>query len=169
VLFVRVSLFLRRRFPVHSTGTVEASTVYRGVVVHHRLVIHIVNLGHVDVIHRPVVVEIIPPPISAFIAFSHVSIAIIYPAIETDVRSPVTCIPYVHSVVPSPISRRPQEAGRRRKHPCTGYPVIIFIVIAISPVAGRPDIIVAGTNRLYVDWQGGWRDSNGYSNDLPEQ
>ena len=169
VLFARVSFFLRPRFPVHSTRTVKAGTVDRCIVVDYRLVIHIVNLGDVHVVHSPVVVEIVSPPISPFITFSRVSIAIIYPAIETDARSPVTVIPYVCPVIPSPISRRPQVAGRRRKHPCAGNPVIIFIVFAVSPVAGRPDIIFAGTNGLHVDWQRGGRDSNRYSNDLPER
>jgi len=169
MLFAPVRLFLRRRSPVHSTRTVKASAVDRRVVVHHRLVIHVVNLGHVHVIHRSVVVEIVSPPISALITFPPVSIAVIYSAIETDVRPPVTPIPYIHSVVPSPISRRPQVAGRRREHPCAGYPVIIFIVVAVSPVAGRPDIIIAGTNRLYVHRQRRGRDNNGYSNALPER
>ena len=169
MLLVRVSFFLRRRSSAHSTRTVEASAVYRAVVVDHRLVIHIVNLGDVHVVHSPVVVEIVPPPVSALITFSTVPIAVIYSAIETDARSPVTVIPSVRSVVPSPVSGCPQIAGRRRKHPCARHPVIIFIVFAVSPVAGRPDIIVAGTNRLYVDRQGGGRDSDGYSNDLPER
>ena len=93
MLLVRVSFFLRGRFPAHSTRTVKASTVDRCIVVDHRLVVHIMNLGHVHVIHRSVVVEIVSPPISAFITFSHISIAVIYPAIETDTRAPVTVIP----------------------------------------------------------------------------
>ena len=169
MLLVRVSFFLRRRSSTHSTRTIEASAVYRGVVVDHRLVIHIVNLGDVHVVHSPVVVEIVPPPISALITFSTVPIAVIYSAIETDARSPVTVIPYVCPVVPSPVSGCPQVAGRRRKHPCAGNPIIIFIVFAISPVAGRPDIIFAGTNGLHVDWQRRGRNTNRYSNDLPER
>ena len=169
MLLVRVSFFLRCRFPVHSTRTIEASAVYRGVVVNHRLVIHIVNLGHVHVVHRPVVVEIVPPPVSALITFAPISITVIYSAIETDMRSPVTIVPKISSVVPSPVTGCPQVAGRRRKHPCAGHPVIIFIVVAISPVAGRPDIIISGTNRLHVHRQRRWGNNNGYSNDLPER
>jgi hypothetical protein len=93
VLLVRVRFLLRRRFPVHATRTVEAGAVDRGVVVNYRLVINIVNDGHVHVIHTSVVEEIVSPPISALIAFSRISIAVIYSAIETDVRSPVTSIP----------------------------------------------------------------------------
>lgn len=169
MLLVRVSFFLRRRPSAHSTRTVEASAVYRVVVVHHRLVINVVDYCYIDVIHRSVVVEIVSAPISTLVTFSHIPIPVIYPAIETDVRSPVAVIPLVYSVVPSPISRRPQVAGRRRKHPCAGNPVIIFIVFAVSPVAGRPDIIFARTNGLHVDWQRWGRDSNRYSNDLPER
>ena len=169
VLFVRVSLFLRRRFAVYSTRTVKASAVDRRIIVHHRLVVDIVDYCHVHVVHPSVVVEVVPPPVSALITFSTVPIAVIYSAIETDARSPVTVIPSVRSVVPSPVSGCPQIAGRRRKHPCARHPVIIFIVFAVSPVARRPDIIVAGTNRLYIDRQGGGRDSDGYSNDLPER
>ena len=168
MLLVRVSFLLRRRSSAHSTRTIEASAVYRAVVVDHRLVIHIVNLGDVHVIHRSVVVEIVSPPISAFITFSHISIAVIYPAIETDARTPVTVIPYVRPVVPSPVSGCPKVAGRRREHPCAGHPVIIFIVFTVSPVAGRPDIIFARTNGLHVDRERRGRDSNRYSNDLPE-
>ena len=169
VLFVRVSLFLRRRSPVYSTRTVKAGAVDRRVVVDHRLVVNVVNFCHVHVVHRPVVEEIVSPPIPALVTFSAVPVAVIDPAIETDVRSPVTSVPYVHSVVPSPVTGCPQEARRRRKHPCAGHPVIIFIVVAVCPVAGRPNIIFAGTNRLYVHRQRGGRDSNRYSNDLPER
>ena len=169
MLLVRVSFFLRRRSSAHSTRTIEASAVYRGVVVNHRLVIHVVNLGHIHVIHSSVVVEIFSPPISALITFSPISIAVIYPAIETDVRSPVTIIPCVRSVVPPPISGCPQVARRRGKHPCAGDPIIVFIVVAVRPVAGRPDIIVGGANWLYVDRQRGRRDSDRYSNALPER
>ena len=168
MLLVRVSFFLRARFPVHSTRTVKAGTVDRCIVVDHRLVIHIVNLGHIHVIHRSVVVEIVSPPISALITFSPISIPIIYPAIETDAGSPVTVIPLVYSVVPSPIARRPQVAGCGRKHPRAGHPVIILIIVAISPVTGRPDIIIAGTNWLHVNRQRRGRDSDSYSN-LPER
>jgi hypothetical protein len=168
MLLVRVSFFLRRRSSAHSTRTVKAGTVDRCIVVDHGFVINIVNLGDVYVIHRSVVVKIVSPPISALITFSPISIAVIYSAIETHVGSPVTVIPYVCPVVPSPVTGCPQVAGRRREHPCAGHPVIIFIVVAVGPVAGRPDIVVTGTNRLYVNGQGGGRDSNGYSNDLPE-
>ena len=168
MLLVRVSFFLRRWSSAHSTRTIEASAVYRGVIIDHRFVIHVVYLGYVHVVHSPVVVETVSPPISAFITFSHISIAVIYPTIETDARSPVTVIPYVCPVVPSPVSGCPQVAGRRRKHPGAGNPVVIFIVFAISPVAGRPDIIFARTNGLHVDRERRGRDSNRYSNDLPE-
>jgi hypothetical protein len=168
MLLVRVSFFLRRRSSAHSTRTVKAGTVDRCIVVDHRLVIHIVNLGDVHVVHSPVVVEIVSPPISALITFSPISIAVIYSAIETHVGSPVTVIPYVCPVVPSPVTGCPQVAGRRHKHPCAGHPVIVFIVIAVSPVAGRPDIIIAGTNWLYVNRQCRGCDSDRYSN-LPER
>jgi hypothetical protein len=168
MLLVRVSFFLLRRSSAHSTRTIEASAVYRGVVVNHRLVIDIVNLGHVHVIHRSVVVEIVSPPISALITFSPISIAVIYSAVETHVGSPVTVIPYVCPVVPSPVTGCPQVAGRRREHPGAGNPVIIFIIVAVSPVAGRPDIIISGTNRLHVHRQRRGRDSDRYSN-LPER
>jgi hypothetical protein len=168
MLLVRVSFFLRRRSSAHSTRTVKAGTVDRCIVIDHGFVISIVNLGDVHVIHRSVVVEIVSPPISALITFSSISIAVIYSAIETHVGSPVTVIPLVHPVVPPPISGCPQVAGCRRKHPCAGNPVIILIVFAISPVTGRPDIIVAGTNRLYVNRQCRGGDSDRYSN-LPER
>jgi len=93
MLLVSVSFFLRGRFPVHSTRTVKAGTVNRCIVVDHRLAVHIMNLGHVHVIHSPVVVEIVSPPISALVTFSDVPITVIYPAIETDTRAPVTVIP----------------------------------------------------------------------------
>jgi hypothetical protein len=169
VLFVRVSLFLRRRSPVHSTRTVKASSVDRRIVVDHCPVVNVVNFCHVYVIHCSVVEEIVSLPIPALITFSAIPVAVIDPAIETDVRSPVTSIPCVHSVVPPPITGCPQEARRRHKHPCAGHPVIIFIVVAVCPVARRPDIILAGTDRLYVHRQRGGRDSNRYSNHLSER
>jgi hypothetical protein len=87
-------------------------------------------------------------PESAVEALTGVSEAVIDAAVETDVRPPISGVPHIDAIAPSPISWSPEQAYFRRFYPDARYPVIS--VRAVCPVTGLPDVAVAGTSRLYI-------------------
>ena len=94
-------------------------------------------------------------PTSAFVAFSKITEAIIDPAVETYLRTPVAVIEKKTFAAPTPIPWSPQETDFRRHHPCARHPVIIVEVVAVGPVAGCPNVTVPRTKRLLIDRQRG--------------
>jgi hypothetical protein len=149
---------LMRRSPVLSVRTCVDPTVppvvadpVHGSVVDHRGVISVVTVGDVYVIHRAVVLELSVVPTAAFIAPAAVAVAIIDPAIETDVRTPVALIESVSAVAPAPIAWGPEETGSRRHYPRTWHPVII--ALAVGPVSRCPDVTLLGARRLLIHRQ----------------
>lgn len=138
--------------------TIEARAI---VVIHHDGVvdIRIVNDGDVYIVHCSVVVEVAAVPTAAVIATAGVAEAVVNSAVEANSRSPIAGNKDIASVFPSPVARRPKESRIGSLHPSARHPIVVFSVP--SPVAGSPDVIVAGTRRLcvYGKW---WRgDSNG--------
>lgn len=90
--------------------------VVNGPIVHNDGLVH-VNIGDAGVVyvyHGAVVKESAAPPFTADEAIAAVTISIIYPAIETDMGTPVTAVPTIVSVIPSPVARRPEHANRGR-------------------------------------------------------
>jgi hypothetical protein len=149
---------LMRRSPVLSVRTcvdpavspVVADPVHRRIV-DHRGVIGVVNVGDVNIIHRAVVLELSVVPAAAVIAVTAVAVAIVDPAIEAYVRTPVTLIESVSAVAPAPIAWSPEEPGSRSHYPRTWYPIII--AFAVSPVSRGPDVTLGGTRRLLIHRQ----------------
>jgi hypothetical protein len=74
------------------------------------------------------------------------------------VRSPVTTIPNVEAIIPTPVAWGPKHSDRS-KHPCARYPVVAIVVIP-RPVARRPDVALTGTEGLNINRQRRWADSN---------
>src|SRR5580700_2794667 len=163
VLRVRISFFLCCRSPVHAARPVKAGASRRVVVIDHRLGVNVVNHRDIHVIHRAIIEEVTAFPASPFIPIADISKTVINSTVETDLGAPVTAIPRVHSVVPAPITRRPQEAGSRCLYPSARHPIIIAIIVAPSPIARRPYISIIWTYRLYVNRQRGRRHSDRYS------
>src|SRR5260370_24142174 len=120
------------------------------VVVHHRRVVHVVDFGHVDVIHRTVVVEAPAVPAATFIPAAKISVAVIDPAVKTYDRSPISFVKHKRGSTPGPISRSPQETNFRRQHPSSRHPVIVYIVGVPGPITWGPDIPLSLANRLHV-------------------
>src|SRR5579884_2518739 len=115
--------------------------------------IHVLNHGCVYAVDGRVVEERATAPVSAFIARSEVSIAIVNATIETDVRSPIAGVPYIKPCVPAPVTRCPQITRLRREHPSPRDPVVVISVPC--PIAGHPDVIWAGADRLLIYRQRG--------------
>src|SRR5260370_33134768 len=120
------------------------------VVVHHRRVVHVVDFGHVDVIHRTVVVEAPAVPAATFIPAAKISVAVIDPAVKTYDRSPISFVKHKRGSTPGPIARSPQETNFRRQHPSSRHPEIVFIVGDPAPITWGPDIPLSWAKRLHV-------------------
>src|SRR5262249_6788033 len=113
-------------------------------------VVDVVDGRHVHVGDGGVVVERVASPVAADVTDAEVAEAVVDAAVETYVWAPVSGVPYVHAVRPSPVARRPQRANEGRDHPIAGYPVITSIDVP-SPVAGHPDVTGSGAYRLSID------------------
>jgi hypothetical protein len=149
VLLVCRGLFCRGRSGANSTGAaVIADMVHRGVV-DYGLVVNVVNVGDVHVIHRAVVVEGSVIPISTLVADTTIAEAVVDATVESHVRTPVAAIPGVGVAAPTPIAGGPEQANLGSHHPGTRHPEVTLI--AISPVAWRPQITVSGGHGLLVN------------------
>src|SRR5580692_4899983 len=142
-----VFFFSRRPLIDTPITAVVADPVY--VDVFNARVIGVVNDRLVHVIHVGVVVKMIMIPPAAFVAVPPIAKSIIDPAIKSNVRTPISFVPQKRCAAPTPISRRPKEAGLRSQDPSAGHPVIIISIP--SPITGRPDIALRGTDRLLIN------------------
>src|SRR5579864_921117 len=77
-------------------------------VVNDGLVVDVCDVHAAKIIHGPVVVEAIAVPESAEIADPDVTEAVIDAAIISDMRSPIAGTPDIDTIVPGPITRRPE-------------------------------------------------------------
>src|SRR5208282_6064763 len=154
-------LFIRCRTRVDSTvATVIADVV---LVVPHGGFVNIVNDGDVHVVHGTVIEKVSAVPTAAFKACTEIAEAVIDPAIEAYVRTPVAVIENKSIAAPTPIGWSPQETDFRRHHPCARHPVVIADVVIVSPVARCPEITVPRTKRLLIDTQRGRAEPNGHA------
>jgi len=145
------SQLLRRRPRIDSaTSAVKADPAAASV--RHLVVVNIMNGGGINICHGAVIGKPALIPICAVVATPRVSIAVIDAAVVTNMRTPVTRVPVVVSVVVAPPGRRPERSYIRGKHPHPGDPIIA--VARIIPVTGRPNIVVAGGGRLAVIGKG---------------
>jgi hypothetical protein len=105
-------------------------------VVGYRFIVDIVNVRHVHVIHGTVVVEGAMIPISALVTNATIAEAIIYATVKADMFTPITAMPGVHVIAPTPVTGSPEEAYFGSHHPGSRNPEVAFI--SISPIAGSP-------------------------------
>src|ERR1700678_1690176 len=92
-------------------------------------------------------------PTSAIEAVTEVSETIVDPAIKAYSGTPIAVIEHNPGAAPTPVGRGPQEAGFRSHYPGARYPEIVGGIVIIIPVSRRPEITVAGANRLLVNGQ----------------
>src|SRR6202035_5262039 len=131
-----------------TAATVEADPI-DGDVVDHRAVVHVGDVGRVDVGDRAVVVELVAAPAAALIALAAIAEAVVDAAVEADVRAPVAAAPHIDAALPAPVSGRPQQAHGGRQRPGSGYPVVVLV--SPRPVAGDPDVAGRRARRLNID------------------
>ena len=134
-----------------SLAAVIADAINRRTIVDDRGVVDVVNRGDVYIGDRAIVEEPSVIPTSAFEAFSGITKTIVDSAIETDMGAPIAVIENIMSFVPGPVRWRPEIAGFRGRYPGAWNPVIVAFVITPRPIAGRPNVTLAGAERLLVD------------------
>jgi hypothetical protein len=140
--------------PDASTSTVVADTI-NGI--HDRPLVDVVDDGDVYIVHSRVIEELTTIPVTAFVADSDVAVTVVDSSIEADIWAPISNIPEIRAVRPSPIARCPEKTDLGRRHPCSGNPEIASIIV-IGPITGRPDITFPWANRLRVNHQWRWSD-----------
>ena len=148
--FSSPSLLIAIRTSIDSAVAAVIADAIHGDIVDHGSVVDM-NVVDPDIVDAAVVEEVPTSPVSAGIAGANVAESVIHAAVETDVRSPIARIPDIDPFMPTPIARRPEQADRRRRRPRAGHPEVA--VRAVGPIAGRPDITVAGTRRLLINRQ----------------
>src|ERR1700722_3496253 len=121
--------FLLRRGPRRDPTfpAVVAHSIFRAV--DDRLVVDVVNVGDVDIGHRPVVEEVVVIPASTGETISEIAEAVVYAAVETHVRAPVPLMKKEHAAFPSPEWRRPQKTDFRGENPGARHPEVVAIVV----------------------------------------
>jgi hypothetical protein len=107
-----------------------------------------VNNGRVYGVYGAIIGELIVVPIAAFIAAADITMPVIDTAVIADVRTPISVIPVIAASRKRPIGRRPERPDVGSDDPHPRHPIVIGG--RISPVAGRPEVIVAGAFRLGV-------------------
>src|SRR5580700_10476430 len=129
-------------------ATVIADAVHGDIIDDGAVDVSVVNDGGVYVGHCGVIGKRSMIPISAHVAHADIAKSIVDPAVEANVRTPVSGVPEIRSAAPAPITRRPKEAHSRRYYPCAGHPIIT--IRTISPIAGRPNVAWTGAQRLRI-------------------
>ena len=147
-LFVQNRCLSSARANVQSSMASVISHVILRREVRHRTVVHVVNNRCVHVGDRRVVVKRPSVPIPAFITPAGISEAIIYTAIEADMRSPIAMVQAIVTFIESPIGRGPKSSDPWGNYPCAWRPVVA--IVGIGPIAGRPDVVFTGARRLRI-------------------
>ncbi len=139
--------FLRRGTSFNSaSSTVVAHPA--APALRNAVVVNILNSRRVYIRHRAVVIHPAVVPVSSVVATAGISETVIDAAVVADMRTPVARVPVIVAVVEAPPGRCPERTHIRRQNPSSGNPVITGV--RITPVAGRPNVVVAGSGRLAV-------------------
>jgi hypothetical protein len=88
-----------------------------------------VNYGLVHMHDSGVIGEGAAAPLAAGKSDAAVSEAVIHAAVVADVRPPIAFMEDIAATLPAPIVGGPQKAGLRRRHPGTGNPEVVPIVV----------------------------------------
>jgi len=121
----------------------------------HRTAVDVALHAVIDVVDRAVVVEVTAAPVAAFVAEADVAKAVVDAAVVADMPAPVAAIKAVAVIAITPVAGGPKRALIGGLNPRAGNPVIAHG--RPGPIAGCPDIVVAGILGLIVVGQWGRR------------
>jgi hypothetical protein len=71
------------------------------------LAVSVVKSPFTDIIYIRVVAELIVAPVAALVPNATVAVAVVDAAVEADFRTPISLIPDIRTIVPTPITRSP--------------------------------------------------------------
>ena len=74
----------------------------------------VVDDRDVHIVYSPVIEELSTIPVTAFVADTDVAVTVVNSSVEADVWTPISDIPDIRAIGPTPISRRPEKADFRR-------------------------------------------------------
>ena len=123
-------------------------------------VIDVVDVVDIHVQYGTIVEKMSVVPTPTVKANSKVAEAVVDAAIKPDGRPPIAIVENETSAAPAPISGCPQEADFGSHHPRTRHPVIVVKIVAPAPVTWRPEVAVPRADRLLINRQRGWSESN---------
>src|SRR5262245_38205013 len=159
VPFARPGKLLRRRLGSSSAApAIEADIVHRHVF-DDGLVVGMNDDGPVHLSDGGIVEEHPVIPISALVAYASITEAVVDAAVISHVRPPISGVPNISGIIVAPVARRPEQPDNRWQHPGARDPVITNV--SIGPVAWRPYVAGAWTERLLVDGKNGRSDAYG--------
>jgi hypothetical protein len=98
-------------------------------------------------------------PISALVTDPAITEAVIDAAVISHVGPPVSGVPNISGIIVAPVAGRPKQPDSRWQHPGARDPVITNV--SIGPVAWRPYVAGAWTERLLVNGKNGRSDTDG--------
>src|SRR5208337_5111865 len=101
--------------------------------------------------HGAVVEEGGTSPLAASETYATVAEAVVNPAIEADMRSPIAGVPAIQAAREAPVAGGPQHA-HRRNHPGSGNPVVAAVVTP-RPIPRGPEIARTGADGLCIHRQ----------------
>jgi hypothetical protein len=94
-------------YPNTATSSVVADTIDG---VDDCPLVDVVDDGDVYVVYSTVIEELSSTPVTAFVADSDVAVTVVDSAVEADVWTPISDIPDIEAIRPTPIAWRPEEA-----------------------------------------------------------
>ena len=157
---VRVLALLRGGLAIDAAGAVVADVVDidDGVVDDYVAIdVDAIVVGMpaaIEVDDGAVVEEVVPAPLATIEADAAVAEAVVDATVVADLGTPVALVPAVVTAFIAPVAGGPEIAGLRSEDPGAGNPEVAGV--AVGPVAGRPDVAVAGDGGLDVDGQRRW-------------
>src|SRR5271155_5840566 len=141
--------FLRRCGPRADSAVSAVIADVAGCVDAHSLVVSVAKVPATEIVHRPVVAELIVAPVAPLVPGATVAESVIHAAVKADFTAPIPATPGIRAIVPSPIARSPEQAFAGRLNPCPRHPEVALV--AVGPVARRPEIAFLGADRLRID------------------
>jgi hypothetical protein len=121
--------------------------------------IDIVKASAPDIAHAGVIKKAPALPVAAAITDAGVAEAVVNSAVEADLRSPVSFVPDIGVISPSPVAGRPEQTSLGCFNPCAGNPEIAA-VFGVTPITGCPDITWVRANGLCVNGEHRWSDGD---------
>ena len=110
-----------------------------------------------------VVLEVIVVPEATLVTNADKAEAVVYTAVVAHVTSPIAAVPAVAAAGIPPPARRPERTLKRRRHPIAGD--VIVPGVRVVPIAGGPEVVGSGSNRLLIvrqRWRRLLRDGNAW-------